>query len=93
MKFDGYRMQARVENGRAILRTRKKLDWSARFPEIAKDCGVLPDGIYDGEIVALDKDGVADFAMLQAALSDKKTASLVFFLFDLPFFEGLDLAQ
>ncbi|HEY4124028.1 MAG TPA: DNA ligase D, partial [Rhizomicrobium sp.] len=91
MKFDGYRMQARVENGRAILRTRKKLDWSARFPEIAKDCGVLPDGIYDGEIVALDKQGVADFAMLQGALSDKKTASLVFFVFDLPFFEGLDL--
>jgi bifunctional non-homologous end joining protein LigD len=91
VKFDGYRMQARVENGRAVLRTRKKLDWSSRFPEITKDCGVLPDGIYDGEIVALDKDGVADFAMLQSALSDKKTANLVFFLFDLPFFEGLDL--
>src|SRR6185312_14804816 len=91
VKFDGYRIQARVENGHARLRTRKKLDWSARFPEIAKDCGVLPDGIFDGEIVALDKDGVADFAMLQSALFNKKTANLVFFVFDLPFFEGLDL--
>jgi bifunctional non-homologous end joining protein LigD len=91
VKFDGYRMQARVASGRAALRTRKRLDWSARFPEIARDCGVLPDGIYDGEIVALDKNGIADFAMLQSALSDKKTANLIFFIFDLPFFEGLDL--
>jgi bifunctional non-homologous end joining protein LigD len=91
VKFDGYRMQARVTNRRAVLRTRKRLDWSARFPEIARDCGVLPDGIYDGEIVALDKGGIADFAMLQAALSSRKTEKLIFFLFDLPFFENLDL--
>jgi len=91
VKFDGYRMQARVTNRRAVLRTRKRLYLSARFPEIARDCGVLPDGIYDGEIVALDKGGIADFAMLQAALSGKKTERLIFFLFDLPFFENLDL--
>ena len=93
VKFDGYRMQARVEDGRATLFTRRRLDWSDRFPEIAKDCGVLPDGIYDGEIVALDKDGVADFAMLQAALSDKKTGSLVYFLFDVMNFETRDLTD
>jgi len=93
VKFDGYRMQARVENGRAILLTRKKLDWSDRFPEIAKDCRAFPNGIYDGEIVALDKDGVADFAGLQKALSDGKTGSLVYFLFDAMNFEGRDLTD
>ncbi len=93
VKFDGYRMQARVEAERAVLRTRKKLDWSKRFPEIAKDCGALPDGIYDGEIVALGKGGVSDFAKLQAALSDKKTGGLVYFVFDIMNFEGRDLTH
>jgi hypothetical protein len=32
IKFDGYRMQLRTEDGKATLRTRKGLDWSAKFP-------------------------------------------------------------
>jgi bifunctional non-homologous end joining protein LigD len=43
----------------------------------------LPDGgIIDGEIVALDHTGASVFAALQAAISDQKTANLVFFVFD-----------
>ena len=57
IKFDGYRMQLRVEGGKAALRTRKGLDWTARFPEIAADAEALPDGLLDGEIVALDAQG------------------------------------
>src|SRR6201999_1740915 len=87
VKFDGYRMQAHIQNGKARLYTRKGLDWSDRFPEIAKACAALPDAILDGEIVALDHNGAPDFAGLQAALSDEKTGDLVFFVFDL-LFEG-----
>ncbi|MBS0296007.1 MAG: DNA ligase D [Proteobacteria bacterium] len=82
IKFDGYRMQLRVEAGRTILRSRKGLDWTHRFPEIAEDATALPDGLYDGEIVALDDEQRPDFAGLQAALSDEKTGGLIFFLFD-----------
>ena len=85
VKFDGYRIQARIENGKARLYTRKGLDWSDRFPEIARAGGKLPDCILDGEIVALDHNGAPDFAGLQAALSDRKTRDLVFFVFDLLF--------
>ena len=91
IKFDGYRVQARVEGGKARLFTRKGLDWTARFPEIAKAAGALPDVILDGEIVALDHNGAPDFAGLQAALSEEKTAGLVFFAFDLLFEAGEDL--
>ena len=91
IKFDGYRLQLRVEGGKAVIRTRKGLDWTQRFPEIAQDAGALPDGIYDGEAVALDKDGKPDFAALQAALSSGKTADLVLFLFDALFADGEDL--
>ncbi len=89
VKFDGYRIQARVADGHVELLTRKGLDWSDRFPEIARACGALPDCILDGEIVALDHDGAPDFAGLQAALLDRKTKDLVFFVFDL-LFEGLE---
>jgi bifunctional non-homologous end joining protein LigD len=90
IKFDGYRMQLRTERGNAVLRTRKGLDWSAKFPEIVAAGGKLPDGIIDGEIVALDHTGAPDFAALQAAISDGKTADLVFFVFDQMFAEGED---
>ncbi|MDB5493229.1 MAG: ATP-dependent ligase [Phenylobacterium sp.] len=93
IKFDGYRLQLRVENGRATLKTRKGLDWTARFQEIAKAAAVLPDGIVDGEACALDSHGAPDFPALQAALSDGKTADLVFFAFDLLFAEGEDLRE
>ena len=91
VKFDGYRMQLRVENSKALLRTRKGLDWTRKFPTIARAGKNLPDGILDGEIVALDHNGAPDFAALQAALSDGKTDALIFFAFDLLFVKGEDL--
>ncbi len=91
VKFDGYRVQARIEGGRAVLRTRKGLDWTAKFAAIAKAASDLPDAIVDGEIVALDANGAPDFASLQAAISDGRTDDLVFFAFDLLFAEGADL--
>ena len=48
IKFDGYRLQLRVENGKAVLKTRKGLDWTDRFAAIAKDAAKLGDGIVDG---------------------------------------------
>jgi bifunctional non-homologous end joining protein LigD len=91
IKFDGYRMQLRTQGGRATLKTRKGLDWSAKFPEIAAAGARLGDGIYDGEVVALDHTGAPDFAALQAALSDGKTQNLVFFIFDQMFSGTEDL--
>ena len=91
IKFDGYRLQLRVENGRATLKTRAGLDWTAKFKDIAKDAEGLPDSMIDGEACALDDNGSPDFPALQAALSDGKTCDLIFFVFDLLFAEGADL--
>jgi bifunctional non-homologous end joining protein LigD len=71
IKFDGYRVQLRIENGRATLKTRKGLDWTDKFGAIASEGGTLPDALIDGEIVALDQDGAPDFSTLQAAISDR----------------------
>ena len=93
IKFDGYRMQLRVEKGRSTLRTRKALDWTHRFPEIAAEGRRLPDCMIDGEICALDENGLPSFAGLQQALSDGNTGGLVFYVFDLLFLQGVDLRQ
>ncbi len=93
VKFDGYRMQMRVHGQRARLFTRKALDWTARFPEIATDGGALPDCIVDGEICALNGEGASDFGLLQTALSDHKTAALVYYVFDCLFAGGRDLRK
>jgi bifunctional non-homologous end joining protein LigD len=92
IKFDGYRIQMRVENGAVTLKTRKGLDWTAKFGSaISTAASELPDCLIDGEIVALDHRGSPDFAGLQAALSEGKTDDLIFFAFDLLFLEGKDL--
>lgn len=93
VKFDGYRTQARVEKGKAKLLTRKGLDWTERFPEIAIDCAKFSDGIIDGEICALNKEGASDFGLLQTALSDHKTGALVYYVFDCLFADGEDLRK
>jgi bifunctional non-homologous end joining protein LigD len=90
IKFDGYRTQLRVEKKRAVLLTRKALDWSHRFPEIAAEGRALPDCILDGEIAALDTRGISNFGDLQASLSDGSTGGLVYFVFDLMYLEGRD---
>lgn len=90
IKFDGYRVQLRVEDDEATLKTRKGLDWTGKFAAIAKEAAALPDVMIDGEIVALDHNGAPNFSSLQAALSDGKTEELIFFAFDLLFAESQD---
>jgi bifunctional non-homologous end joining protein LigD len=84
-------VQLRVEGGEATLKTRKGLDWTDKFGAIGREGSTLPDMLIDGEIVALDHDGVPDFSTLQAAISDGKTDSLIFFAFDLLFAAEEDL--
>jgi bifunctional non-homologous end joining protein LigD len=93
IKFDGYRVQLRIAGGDVTLRTRKGLDWTAKFRAIAEAATELPDAIIDGEIVALDAKGAPDFAALQAALSEGRTEDLIFFAFDLLFAADEDLRK
>lgn len=78
IKLDGYRMLARIEEGRARLVTRNDQDWTARFPELAEAFVSLsrPGTVFDGEIVRLKQDGISSFAALQEALSDEDSGNL-----------------
>jgi bifunctional non-homologous end joining protein LigD len=89
VKFDGYRAQLKVSGGKASIATRRGLDWTRRFSTIAADAIRLPDCMLDGEVVALDGNGMPNFAALQAALSEEASENLIFFAFDL-LFQGRD---
>jgi bifunctional non-homologous end joining protein LigD len=93
IKFDGYRLLGHVNDGEAVLKTRNQLDWSKRFPELAAALSQLPvkQAVLDGEVVALLPNGASSFQGLQAALSSRKTASLVYYAFDLLYLDGYDL--
>jgi bifunctional non-homologous end joining protein LigD len=92
IKFDGYRLIAAVEDGKATLYTRKGLDWSKRFPEIRDALARLPGRLMlDGEVVVLKPDGTSDFSALQARLAGESNQDFTFFVFDLLHRDGADL--
>lgn len=82
IKFDGYRMQARIADGGVTIFTRRGLDWTAKFPELTADLSACPDAILDGELCYLDPHGRPRFSGLRSAIGKGDTAGLVFFVFD-----------
>lgn len=95
IKFDGYRLLARIEGGRARLITRGGHDWTSRFPAIQKgiEAMKLGSGWLDGEIVVVGRDGAPDFNALQNACDDGHTEAVTYYVFDLPHLSGYDLRR
>jgi bifunctional non-homologous end joining protein LigD len=94
IKFDGYRIMTRVQDGEPRLITRGGHDWTSRMAGLAADIRrlKLKATWLDGEIVVLGPAGVPDFNALQNAFDRKAAASnITYFVFDLPFYEGRDL--
>ncbi len=93
IKFDGYRIVARIKDGNATLFSRNGLDWSARFVEIGAELAAISghNAILDGEVIAVGRDGVSRFALLQEALKKARTAHLIYQVFDLLYLDGFDL--
>ena len=92
IKWDGYRAQAHLTAGRATIYTRNGNDWTARFGPIAQAVERLParTAILDGEAVALDRKGVADFHGLRRQLGQAH-GRIVYKAFDLLWLNGEDL--
>lgn len=96
IKFDGYRLQARIEVGRVRLLTRKGLDWTKKFGKpVVAALQDLPVGtaLIDGELVVETSTGASDFSALQADLSEGRSDRFVFYAFDLIHLDGYDLTE
>ena len=89
-KYDGFRMVAKIADGKVTLYSRNGKIISHSYIEVAKALeGVKGDAVLDGELVALDKGGVSHFQMLQNAL--RHEAKLLYCVFDLMFLDGEDI--
>lgn len=95
IKFDGYRLQARLDHGKVNLRTRNGLDWTKKFPALAKAVAALKAdrALIDGELVVEDPEGVSSFSLLQQELKSGRQDRLVFYAFDLLHHDGADLRK
>ncbi|MEO8313812.1 MAG: DNA ligase D [Pseudomonadota bacterium] len=95
VKFDGYRMLARVEAKRVRLITRNGHDWTDKLPHLreALESMSLKPGWLDGEVVMLKEHGATSFQELQNAFDSARTRDIVYFLFDVPYYNGYDLTQ
>jgi bifunctional non-homologous end joining protein LigD len=94
IKFDGYRLQARLDGGKVALLTRGGLDWTDRFGKaVPKALAALPasQALIDGELVVEASGGASDFSALQADLSAGRTDRFAFYAFDLLHLDGQDL--
>src|SRR5579859_976093 len=102
IKWDGVRAVAWIRDGELTLRSRNNIDVTKRYPELAS----LPaefsarEAIVDGEIVALDANGLSSFERLQERMhvrapSEKLIAStpVVYYVFDLLYCDGFDLRE
>jgi bifunctional non-homologous end joining protein LigD len=93
LKLDGYRMQARVEDGTVQLLTRSGLDWTHRMRPLAASLAELSakTALLDGEVIVLDENGISSFAALQAAFQEGAKHAMHYYVFDLLHFNGYSL--
>ena len=92
-KVDGYRAIAVVDSsGKSRIGSRNQLPLESKFPMVRDAVNQLNlrSTILDGEIVALDKDGIPRFQLLQQ-WQKRPSAPVVFFLFDLLWYDGRDI--
>ena len=95
IKFDGYRLLARIDGGRVRLKTRSGLDWTSKFPSVQKALERLPvvAAFLDGEVVVETERGTPDFGALQQDLSEGRSDRFCYYLFDLLHLDGIDLTR
>src|SRR3954449_6478067 len=91
-KYDGFRMIAEIRRGKVALYSRNGKIISRSYIEVAKALeGVKGDAVIDGELVAIGRDGISHFQLLQNAL--RHEAKLLYCTFDLMFENAADLRK
>ncbi|MER8843311.1 RNA ligase family protein [Mesorhizobium sp. M0684] len=92
VKFDGYRSQIIIDAGRVRVFTRRGLDWTSKYRDLAATAKTLTveNAIIDGEIIVLNDKGLSDFAELRKAIT-RRQHDLYFVAFDLLHLNGHDL--
>lgn len=95
IKFDGYRIMARIDHEQVQLFTRNGHDWTHKLPQQAEALAALglESAWLDGEMVVANEHGVPDFQALQNAFEAGRSGNILYYLFDLPYLNGVDLRE
>jgi ATP-dependent DNA ligase len=95
IKLDGYRMSARIDNGRMQLLTRTGFDWTDKYPSaVAALAKVNVKSAYlDSELCGVDEAGLPSFARTQAATDGERGVHLVYYAFGLLHLAGWDVSS
>ena len=94
VKWDGYRAIAIIEHSKVRLLSRNGLSLEKKFGKVVTELeGLdLDSAILDGEVVAVDQDGIPRFELLQR-YQQKPQGALLYYVFDLPYLNGRDLTS
>ncbi|WP_373291767.1 non-homologous end-joining DNA ligase [Bradyrhizobium guangdongense] len=92
VKYDGYRIQLRIDGDDRRAYTRNGYNWISKFSRIAAAFDIEGQAIVDGEVVVIH-DGRTNFSELQADLGRGDQDRLVYFAFDLLWRDGRDLRK
>ncbi|NMZ82648.1 DNA ligase D [Pseudomonas mandelii] len=95
IKFDGYRIMARIDHDEVKLFTRNGHDWTHKLPKQAEALAALglESAWLDGEMVVANEQGVPDFQALQNAFESNRSGNILYYLFDMPYLNGVDLRE
>ncbi len=90
IKWDGYRAVAEWKDEKLRFYSRNGIDFTERFPSIAKALSKLKhDAILDGEVVLINEKGLPDFQKLQH-YENHLNYPLIYYVFDILELEGKD---
>jgi bifunctional non-homologous end joining protein LigD len=94
LKYDGYRIGLRLEDGKVTLLSRRGKDWTAQFPELVAAARKLKarQALLDGEAAVVLEDGRSSFQALQNYFGGDRRG-LVYFAFDLLHLDGEAIAE
>src|SRR5260221_7663084 len=94
IKWDGYRAVSYLHKRKVDIRSRNKLSFNKKFLPIVE---VLQqwktDAVLDGEIIAINDEGRADFQQLQGFVKNANAAHLVYYVFDIIWYNGKDVTR
>ncbi len=94
IKWDGYRAIAYLFRGIVELKSRNNISFNEKFRSIVEELKQWPvNAVIDGEIVALNEKGHADFQQLQSYAKNGEAAELVYYVFDIIWYDGRNITD
>ena len=94
VKFDGYRLLCFIKDNKIKFMTRNQKDWTEKFKDLQLEIQKLSlkSAILDGEVIAINNKKHSNFQLLSNALNKKEKSILRYVIFDLIYYQGMDLS-